>query len=214
MPEGRKEEGWEITPNPEHARTSRLTGGNQAVPGKPGRRFSRTRMPRTRSPAWPELECGRCRQGGQDGRARGAGTPGHTMCHVFLRSHTRPAALFCGDTCSMPAPELPQRRPSGRAVQTLTSSSQAAAIDLDLSGPRLRGKQSAVHVESRARQRSARKMLDKLAGQDPTTRTYRRSRSKARSTRFFRLTSPMVIAKLRESFPDLPEKPDQRTVFS
>jgi hydroxyacylglutathione hydrolase len=30
---------------------------------------------------------------------------------------------------------------------------------------------------------------------------------------FFRLTSPMVIAKLRESFPDLPEKPDQRAVF-
>jgi hydroxyacylglutathione hydrolase len=30
---------------------------------------------------------------------------------------------------------------------------------------------------------------------------------------FFRLTSPTVIAKLREAFPDLPEKPDQRTVF-
>ena len=30
---------------------------------------------------------------------------------------------------------------------------------------------------------------------------------------FFRLTSPTVIAKLRESFPELPEKPDQRTVF-
>ena len=30
---------------------------------------------------------------------------------------------------------------------------------------------------------------------------------------FFRLTSPTVIAKLRETFPDLPEKPDQRTVF-
>ena len=30
---------------------------------------------------------------------------------------------------------------------------------------------------------------------------------------FFRLTIPGVIAKLRESFPDLPEKPDARTVF-
>jgi hydroxyacylglutathione hydrolase len=30
---------------------------------------------------------------------------------------------------------------------------------------------------------------------------------------FFRLSSPSVIAKLREAFPDLPEKPDQRTVF-
>jgi hydroxyacylglutathione hydrolase len=30
---------------------------------------------------------------------------------------------------------------------------------------------------------------------------------------FFRLTSPSVIARLREAFPDLPEKPDARTVF-
>jgi hydroxyacylglutathione hydrolase len=30
---------------------------------------------------------------------------------------------------------------------------------------------------------------------------------------FFRLTSAGVIAKLREAFPDLPDKPDARTVF-
>jgi hydroxyacylglutathione hydrolase len=30
---------------------------------------------------------------------------------------------------------------------------------------------------------------------------------------FFRLQSPTVIAKLREAFPNLPEEPDERTVF-
>ena len=30
---------------------------------------------------------------------------------------------------------------------------------------------------------------------------------------FFRLHSPSVIARLRESFPDLPEQPDAKTVF-
>jgi hydroxyacylglutathione hydrolase len=30
---------------------------------------------------------------------------------------------------------------------------------------------------------------------------------------FFRLSNPSVIATLREAFPDLPENPDQRTVF-
>ena len=30
---------------------------------------------------------------------------------------------------------------------------------------------------------------------------------------FFRLTSPSVIRRLREAFPDLPDNPDQRTVF-
>ncbi|MGA8381979.1 MAG: hydroxyacylglutathione hydrolase C-terminal domain-containing protein, partial [Stellaceae bacterium] len=30
---------------------------------------------------------------------------------------------------------------------------------------------------------------------------------------FFRLSSPSVIRRLREAFPDLPDNPDQRTVF-
>ena len=30
---------------------------------------------------------------------------------------------------------------------------------------------------------------------------------------FLRLSSPSVIAKLREAFPDLPERPDAKTVF-
>ncbi|MBV8651419.1 MAG: hydroxyacylglutathione hydrolase, partial [Alphaproteobacteria bacterium] len=30
---------------------------------------------------------------------------------------------------------------------------------------------------------------------------------------FFRLTSPSVIRRLREAFPDLPESPDPKTVF-
>jgi hydroxyacylglutathione hydrolase len=30
---------------------------------------------------------------------------------------------------------------------------------------------------------------------------------------FFRLHSPTVIKRLREAFPDLPEKPDAETVF-
>ena len=60
---------------------------------------------------------------------------------------------------------------------------------------------------------SARRMLDKLAGQDPTNAYVSTLEVEGEINTFFRLTSPTVIAKLRESFPDLPEKPDQRTVF-
>ena len=56
-------------------------------------------------------------------------------------------------------------------------------------------------------------MLDRLAGHDPDNAVSRRSTSSARINTFFRLTSPTVIARLREAFPDLPEKPDPRTVF-
>jgi hydroxyacylglutathione hydrolase len=56
-------------------------------------------------------------------------------------------------------------------------------------------------------------MLDRLQNQDPDN-AYVSTLSVERDVNtFFRLSSPSVIAKLRETFPDLPEKPDQRTVF-
>jgi hydroxyacylglutathione hydrolase len=61
--------------------------------------------------------------------------------------------------------------------------------------------------------RRAQEMLEKLKGQDPS-RAYVSTLAVEREINtFFRLTSPSVIAKLRETFPDLPEKPDPRTVF-
>ncbi len=56
-------------------------------------------------------------------------------------------------------------------------------------------------------------MLDKLTGQDPSSAYVSTLDVERQINTFFRLESPTVIAKLREAFPDLPEKPDQRTVF-
>jgi hydroxyacylglutathione hydrolase len=61
--------------------------------------------------------------------------------------------------------------------------------------------------------KSAREMLDKLAGQDPNDAYISTLEVEGRINTFLRLTSPTVIAKLREAFPDLPDTPDQRTVF-
>jgi hydroxyacylglutathione hydrolase len=56
-------------------------------------------------------------------------------------------------------------------------------------------------------------MLEKLKGQDPS-RAYVSTLAVEREINtFFRLSSPSVIAKLRDAFPDLPEKPDPRMVF-
>ena len=79
--------------------------------------------------------------------------------------------------------------------------------------PQLHGKQSAFHVESRARQQGCRETLDKLTGQDPNSAYVTTLEVERQINTFFRLQSPTVIAKLGEAFPDLPEKPDQRTVF-
>ncbi|HJY75543.1 MAG TPA: hydroxyacylglutathione hydrolase C-terminal domain-containing protein, partial [Burkholderiales bacterium] len=61
--------------------------------------------------------------------------------------------------------------------------------------------------------RRAQEMLEKLKGQDPSSAYVSTLAVEREINTFFRLTSPSVIAALREAFPDLPEKPDPRTVF-
>jgi hydroxyacylglutathione hydrolase len=52
-----------------------------------------------------------------------------------------------------------------------------------------------------------------VAGHDPQRSIVTTLKEEKQFNTFFRLTSPGVIAKLREAFPDLPERPDRRTVF-
>jgi hydroxyacylglutathione hydrolase len=52
-----------------------------------------------------------------------------------------------------------------------------------------------------------------VTGHDPAASAVTTLAEEKQFNTFFRLTSPTVIAKLREAFPDLPEQPDPRTVF-
>ena len=52
-----------------------------------------------------------------------------------------------------------------------------------------------------------------MSGHDPATARVTTLGEEKRINTFLRLTSPSVIAKLREEFPDLPERPDAKTVF-
>jgi hydroxyacylglutathione hydrolase len=60
---------------------------------------------------------------------------------------------------------------------------------------------------------AAKKMLDAVRPQDPSAAYVSTLEVEKQVNTFFRLTSPTVIAKLREAFPDLPPNPDPRTVF-
>jgi hydroxyacylglutathione hydrolase len=56
-------------------------------------------------------------------------------------------------------------------------------------------------------------MLSRVSGHDPAKALVTTLDVERTVNTFFRLTSATVIARLREAFPDLPEKPDPRTVF-
>ena len=61
--------------------------------------------------------------------------------------------------------------------------------------------------------RAAAELLPRVTGQDPATSMVTTLQQEKQFNTFFRLTSPAVIEALRESFPDLPEQPDAKTVF-
>ncbi len=61
---------------------------------------------------------------------------------------------------------------------------------------------------------AARVVWPGVPGHDPATSIVTTLREEKKHNSFLRLTSPTIIAKLRESFPDLPEQPDPQTVFT
>ena len=121
-------------------------------------------------------------------------TPGHTMCHVCLRSHTDQPALFSRrHAVQRRRRQLPQRRPPGGALQDVRPATRQACRNDTLIYP------GHDYIENNLRftlsrepdNRRAQEMLDKLKGQDPQPRLRLHARrSKREINTFFRLTSP------------------------
>jgi hydroxyacylglutathione hydrolase len=59
----------------------------------------------------------------------------------------------------------------------------------------------------------AKSMLPAMEKQDPGKALVTTLALEREINTFFRLTSPSVIRRLREAFPDLPDNPDPKTVF-
>lgn len=142
-------------------------------------------------------------------------TPGHTMAHVCLLSHTEEPALFCGDTLfnagagncyNGGAPEalyhtfvtqLARLAPATR----IYPGHEYLARNLEFTLDREPGNAAAAHLLPAARTHAP-------AAAHVTTLA-----EELQINTFFRLQQPAVIAGLRAKFPDLPERPDAQTVF-
>lgn len=142
-------------------------------------------------------------------------TPGHTMTHVCLLSHSQEPALFCGDTLfnagagncyNGGAPEALYdtfvtqlaRLPQNTRIQP---GHEYLARNLEFTLSREPGNAEAA------------RLLEEARGHEPAAARITTLGEEKRINAFFRLQNPQVIAGLREQFPDLPENPDARTVF-
>ena len=142
-------------------------------------------------------------------------TPGHPMCHICLRSHTDQPALFSGDTLfNAGAGNCHNGGDPSELYATFVG--QLAKLPDDT-----RIYPGHDYIENNLRftlslepeNAAARALLSRVAAHDPKTSIVTTLKDEQQFNTFFRLTSTSVIARLRESFPDLPEEPDARTVF-
>ncbi len=142
-------------------------------------------------------------------------TPGHTMCHICLRSHGDRPALFSGDTLFNAGAGNCHNGGDPNALYE-TFAGQLARLPADT-----RIYPGHDYIENNLKFTLAREpdnaaaqaLLQQVCGQDPATSAVGTLQDEAAVNTFFRLNSASLIARLREAFPDLPDQPDARTVF-
>ena len=143
-------------------------------------------------------------------------TPGHTMCHICLRSHTDEPALFSGDTLFNAGAGNVH---NGGNVDALFAT---FVEQLGKLPDNTRVYPGHDYVETNLRftlarepgNAAAQEMLARVTGHEPAKAIVTTLADEKRINTFMRLDSPGMLARLREDFPDLAREPDPRTVFT
>jgi hydroxyacylglutathione hydrolase len=142
-------------------------------------------------------------------------TPGHTLTHVCLYAHTAEPALFCGDTLfNAGAGNCHNGGDPGRLYETFVT--QIARLPDEtrvFPGHEYLARNLEFTLDREPGNEAAGELLEAARRHDPAAAAVTTLAVEKRINTFLRLQSPAVIARLRASFPDLPEHPDARTVF-
>jgi len=142
-------------------------------------------------------------------------TPGHTMSHVCLLARTDRPALFCGDTLFNAGAGNCHNGGHPRELFETFAGQLAALPDETLiyPGHDYIANNLAFTLDREPDNDRAVRLLADIGGQDPAAALVTDLGLEKEVNTFFRLHSPSVIARLRETFNDLPDAPDARTVF-
>jgi len=211
-----KREGWEITQILNTHEHRDHTGGNVPLAQKTGAKVLAHKNARDKIPEMARgLSAGDVIKVGTTVELEALDTPGHTMSHVCLLSRTDQPALFSGDTLfNAGAGNCHNGGHPEELYKTFADQLDRLADDtLIYPGHDYIENNLRFTLSREPDNRRAQEMFEKLQGQDPS-RAYVSTLAVEREINtFFRLTSPTVIARLREAFSELPENPDPRTVF-
>ncbi len=211
-----KARGWRITQVLNTHEHFDHTGGNAAVVAATGAKVLAHANARDSIPGLDRgLVAGDVIKVGRTVELEALDTPGHTMAHVCLVSHTDTPALFCGDTLFNAG--AGNCHHGGHPEQLYdTFVRQLATLPentLIYPGHDYIGNNLGFTLAREPDNARAKALLDEVKDQDPNAPLVSTLALEKEINTFFRLRSPSVIAALREAFPNLPENPDPKTVF-
>jgi hydroxyacylglutathione hydrolase len=211
-----KKHGWEITAILNTHEHGDHTGGNRAMIAATGAKLLAHKNAGSRIPGVDRgLGAGDVVKVGKTVELECLDTPGHTMSHICLLSHTDTPALFSGDTLFNAG--AGNCHGGGHPEQLYeTFAGQLAKLPdstLVYPGHDYIANNLSFTLDREPDNEKAAALLEDVENQDPRQAMVSTLGLEKEINTFFRLYSPSVIARLRERFPDLPDDPDPKTVF-
>ncbi len=142
-------------------------------------------------------------------------TPGHTMSHICLLSHTDRPALFSGDTLfNAGAGNCHNGGHPEELYETFDRQLSKLRDDtLVYPGHDYLINNLRFTLDREPDNQVAQRMIRDYEDQDPADALVTTLAQEHEMNTFFRLDSPSVIARLKEDFPEIGDDPDPRTVF-
>ena len=211
-----KAKGWQITQILNTHEHHDHTGGNAAVVAATGAKVIAHHKVGSRIAGVDRgVKAGDVIKVGKSVELECLDTPGHTMCHICLCAHGDKPALFSGDTLFNAGAGNVHNGGNAEDLYA-TFVNQLARLPDDTRvypGHDYLENNLRFTLAREADNAAAKALLPAATGHDPAQAHVTTLGEEKQINTFMRLSSASVIAALRESFPDLPERPDPKTVF-
>jgi hydroxyacylglutathione hydrolase len=208
--------GWEITQVLNTHEHFDHTGGNQGIVEATGATVLAHKNAGASIPGLDRgLEAGDVIKVGRSIELLAMDTPGHTMCHICLLSQTEQPGLFSGDTLfNAGAGNCHHGGHPEELYDTFVRQlAQLGDNTLIYPGHDYLNNNLAFTLDREPDNKAAKALLEQTKNQNPDNALVTTLAQEKEINTFFRLQSPTIIARLRESFPDLPDNADAQTVF-
>lgn len=210
------ERGWSITQVLNTHEHGDHTGGNKGIVAATGATIIAHKNAGTRIPNMDRgVAAGDVIKVGKTVELECLDTPGHTLCHICLLSHTDQPGLFSGDTLfNAGAGNCHNGGHPEELYETFSQQLEALGEDTQIyPGHDYLVNNLEFTLDREPDNVTAKDMLAAYRDQDPDNALVTTLAMEREINTFFRLQSPSVIARLAEQFPKLGDNPDPKAVF-